>query len=103
MTVNWYDREGRPITMDEWVTLLGDGDYKRVAESNVGEFWVSTVWMGLDHDISGGKLIFETMVWEVGTATIVYGPVRYSTLAAAKAGHDWIVNGMKRRRDIGRE
>lgn len=94
----FYDREGRPITLEEWAGLLRDQTYKRVAESNVGDLWVSTVWVGID-DYTGSKLIYETMVFRVGTeiGEPVEGPVRYATYGAAKAGHDWMVKELKRR------
>lgn len=97
----YYDREGQPISQDEWAGLLGHDEYRRVAETTIDDFWVSTVWLGLNHSLGGGKLIFETMVFTVGDGAIVDGPIRYATLTAAEAGHRWIVKKLKRRRDIG--
>ena len=39
---------------------------KRVAKTTVGRFWVSTVFLGLDHGLSGKglPLLFETMVFD---------------------------------------
>lgn len=62
--MDWYDRQGRPITMEEAEPLLIDVAYKRVAVTEIGPYTVSTVWLGLDHNYRGGPpLIFETMVF----------------------------------------
>jgi hypothetical protein len=44
-------------------------DYRRVAQDGVGDFWISTVWIGLDHafrfhpdEKDEPPLIFETMI-----------------------------------------
>lgn len=80
-----YDRAGRPITMEQWAELRREDSYKRVAETTVGDSWVSTVWLGLDHGWRSARpIIFETMVFR--------GPLdqeqeRYSTEEEALAGH----------------
>lgn len=66
--------------------LLGDQDYRRVAQHFFGQFHVSTIWLGLDHSFcsDGPPLIFETMVFGDG------GPLeqeRYSSEADAVRGH----------------
>lgn len=62
----YFDREGNPITFDEYAALLAakDWDYRRVALSVVGDQWISTVWLGCNHRLSDGTpIIFESMVW----------------------------------------
>lgn len=71
-----YDRQGNPITIEQWGELRkgesgGPNDYKRVAETTVGPLWVSTVWLGLDHGFRWDQddepycpLIFETMAFQ---------------------------------------
>lgn len=91
-----YDREGKPISMMEWGRLLANETYKRVAEAQVGPYWVSTVWLGIDHGFGGGPpLIFETMVFATGPDVEGLGPDldchRWSTKAEALAGHDEVV------------
>lgn len=65
-----------------------DASAKRVAETTVGDYWVSTVWLGLDHAQGGPPLIFETMV---GCARANGGwmswQMRYSTEEDALLGH----------------
>ena len=51
--------------------------------------WISTVWLGLDHNLwSGGPpLIYETMVFPGGTYRELYCE-RYATEEQARAGHE---------------
>lgn len=66
-----YDRNGIPISMDEWSKTLAEQG-NRVARSKVTDaadpsvsFDVSTVWLGLDHGHQDGPpVIFETMVFD---------------------------------------
>lgn len=81
-----YDRKGQPITLERYAELMHDLSYRRVAEDRIGHVWVSTVWLGVNHQfIPGGPpLIFETMIFG--------GPQdedcwRYSTEEEALAGH----------------
>lgn len=87
-----YDRQGAPISMERFTELLSQAsNYRRVAETQVGPFWVSTVWLGLDHSFgSGPPLIFETMVF-AGDHDLGDGRERdcrrYTTEAEALEGH----------------
>ena len=111
MTDRYYDRDGRPITPEEWGRLHADRVYQRIAattiEHGAHSYWISTVWLGMDHAFGQGPSeIFETMVfpsWREpmrGLARLLgeRGPdlneeecERYSTEAEARAGHDRIV------------
>lgn len=81
-----YDRQGRPITLDEWSARRRDEAV--VAKTDVtDQVHVSTVWLGMDHNWGGvGPLvIFETLIFG--------GPLdqemwRYSTEEQARAGHE---------------
>ena len=110
--VDWYDRAGNPISLDEWVRLRGTPGYTIVARTDLGPLYVSTVWLGLDHGhgYGGPPIIFETMVFETETQTMAglsgrpfrYHPEvgiqeRYATEAGARAGH---VNVVERLRGI---
>ena len=95
-----YDKQGRPISYRQYASLKHDSDeYRRIGDDTVGDTWVSTVWLGLDHGASwreGHKpVIFETMIFG--------GPMdletwRYTSEAAARAGHRVIVKLVRRRR-----
>lgn len=89
----YYNKEGEPITMREWLRLHGNMKYRRIAldETSVvrasgsrESVEVSTVWLGMDHGFGCEPLIFETMIF--GGPHDVYQE-RYATLEEAKAGH----------------
>jgi hypothetical protein len=65
---DFYDRQGHRLELMEWARLFEDNNYKRVALDEVGDYVVSTVWMGSDHNYwpTGRPLIFETMVFAAG-------------------------------------
>ena len=90
MSIDYYDKQGNPLTRDEYFALLIaiDQNYKRVAATDVRGVRLSTVWLGLDHGYDGEPLIFETMQFGgEGDGNIE----RYSTLEEAQAGHDaWV-------------
>jgi hypothetical protein len=77
--------------MWSWARWFGEAD-RRVAKDDVGAAWVSTVFLGIDHQfIPGGPLeIFETMVFENGTYREHYTE-RYSTWDEAVDGHRKVV------------
>ena len=83
---DYYDRQGNPISTEQWLRGFKDPGLKRVAKAEIGDSTVSTVWLGLDHNFSPGPpLIFETLVFE--------GPLdgemlRYSTEEDALKGHE---------------
>lgn len=64
--MSYFNRQGKPIGMREWSRLMDDPDYRIVEQTQIGPFWLSTVWLGLDYQfVSGGPpLIFETMLFE---------------------------------------
>lgn len=91
----YYDKNGTPLTPDEYVALLTrEGqDYRRVAETTLAKAWVSTVWLGINHQYgSGPPLIFETMVFPNADNLTEEYCDRYSTLQEALEGHQKAVN-----------
>lgn len=84
----YYDRQGRPISMEQW-----SADFaldRHLAVTGLGALGeVSTVFLGLNHNYGDGPpLIFETMIFG--------GPMdqyqdRYSTEEEAMAGHNFAV------------
>jgi len=68
----YYDKEGKPMTHWEWSGYLSDLEYKIVKQDQFGPFFVSTVWLGMDHGYScftpEGEpyfpVIFETMIFD---------------------------------------
>ena len=91
--IMYYSRQGEPISMEEWAAIMAEGRSekgweatKRVARTTVGEWEVSTVWLGLDHSFmeDSPPLIFETMIFGGEWDTECW---RYSTEAEALEGH----------------
>lgn len=94
-----YGPDGKLITFCRWVQLVESQESKRVVETTIGKrYWVSTVWLGLDHNYGKGlPLIFETMVFPKGG----WGELdveRYETIEGAKRGHERMVKKWWRRR-----
>jgi hypothetical protein len=89
----YYDRDGKPITLERWAELRHqDQDYQRIAEDTVGDYWVSTVWLGINHQFGNGPpLIFETMVFAEDGRALEGECWRYSTEQQAAAGHREVV------------
>lgn len=99
-TTSWYNRDGEAIDVMTANRLLGDPDYKRVGLTDItsatdaGErHRVSTVWLGLDHGMTGDRpVLFETMVFADGDTSADEWARRYHTEEEAKAGHAEIVS-----------
>lgn len=87
----YYNRQGEPITINEWVTIGGDPSLRLVEQTELpdGRF-ISTVWLGIDHrydESEGEPLIFETMVFPSTRDARELHCERYSTEEQARAGH----------------
>lgn len=88
-----YNMEGERISMKEWFKLrLEDPYYRRVAQTDVGDYAVSTVLLGTDHNLSGEgpPIIFETMIFDSDGHGVWLD--RYPNKVAALAGHDQAVS-----------
>jgi hypothetical protein len=55
-----------PVDMMTWALWLEDHQTDRIGkQEDVAHFWVSTVFLGLDHSFGdGAPLVFETMVFD---------------------------------------
>lgn len=85
------DHSVEPLTdVLEWARWMETND-KRVAEDTIGPYWVSTVFLGIDHGFFGRLLVFETMVFDRSTEEPRSAPDlyqdRYETWDEAVAGH----------------
>jgi hypothetical protein len=89
----YYRKDGTPYPEDglmEWAKDFGN-DVNRVVKQTTlkNGKWVSTVWLGLDHNYGGGRPhIFETMVFPSDNDMGELDQRRYSTEAEALAGHE---------------
>lgn len=90
-----------PCSAEEWSSQLEQmvlNDTKHVKKEDIGDYWVSTVWLGLDHNYFGGSpLVFETMIQ--GPKEWMDYQERYSTWQEAEEGHkravQWVKDGCK--------
>jgi hypothetical protein len=78
----------------EWGKFFQDTDARRVARDDISaDVYVSTVFLGLDHQFgSGPPLLFETMVFG---GTLDQEQERYLTWAEAEQGHKEMVERVR--------
>ncbi len=90
-----FDKQGDPITLEQWGKLMNDRDYKIIKQEDVGKYWISTVWIGLNYswDEKAPPLIFETMVFTNDKDE--QECERYSTEQEALKGHRAMVEKYK--------
>ena len=93
----YYTLDGHSaVPCSQWPDLTKD--QKRVAADQIGEAWVSTVFLILNHSWEpfGRPLIFETMIF--GGPHDSYCD-RYSTWEEAEEGHRHVVAALLAGRD----
>lgn len=94
---HYYDKRGNPLTFREYASLkhgLG-AKYAVLCQEDVGKYWVSTVWLGMDHGFGTRLLIFETMVFNNETDESDLACERYTTEEEALAGHERMVEEVR--------
>jgi len=72
---------------------------RHVGSDNIEEKFISTVWLGNNHNFYSGKpLLFETMIFNGNESIDIYCE-RYSTWDEAVEGHkkaiQWVLDGCK--------
>lgn len=83
------------IEWGAWMEETRENDGRRVGSDNVNGHWVSTVFLGVDHQYGDGPpLVFETMVFPSEENMREEYMERYSTLEEAEAGHARAVQGV---------
>jgi hypothetical protein len=76
-----------------WARFFQDTEGRRVAQTEIGDVCVSTVFLGLDHQFGEGPpLIFETLVMGGAFNDEVD---RYSTWEEAEEGHTRMVSRVR--------
>lgn len=92
-----FDRQGQPIDLSRWFTLVRNAAYRRVAmwENDSGDRQVSTIWTGFDP--YGKGEIFETIVYSPCEAhrAHLHGHIRASTEAEAMHIHEALVAAVR--------
>lgn len=86
--------DGSVEPVNDIMAATWDIDDRRVDKTTVGDYEVSTVFLGVDHSFGGADtLLFETMVFKGDYADLFCD--RYSTKAAAQEGHDRVVAALR--------
>ena len=79
----------------KWMGLVDRG----IIETTIGKRWISTVFLGLDHQYGDGPpLLYETMVFPIkGSEPHMVDEIckRYTTREKAIEGHEKIVNELR--------
>ncbi len=92
----------KPVALDNLddLTFMNDDEMRRVAFDDIGPFNISTVFLFINHNYTGGKpVLFETMVFQNDSQ--VYDEDfelmdRYCTWDEAINGHKKICNDVRR-------
>ena|SRR5258708_4614514 len=59
------DAGGEPVPVDnmsDWAKWYENTELRRIAETTLGKLWISTVFLGIDHNFSGSG---DPVLWEV--------------------------------------
>lgn len=81
-------------SMEEWGAFYNNIANRRVASTDIEGMRISTVFLGLDHNWSGGRpILFETMVFDQNNNDVYME--RYHTWEEAEAGHQAICLSFK--------
>jgi hypothetical protein len=98
----YYDRQGQPMTMQQWAEKCQDENYTHIARDVIGPdepldpaplITVSTLWCGVNHDLRHDEpLIYETVI--IGGGYDATG-MRYATEKQAREGHRRAVDELR--------
>ncbi len=85
------DADKNPVPCNDtltWAKWMEWADNRRVARTEINGYTISTVFLALDHNFSGGPpLLFETMIIKASGEFLDYQE-RYSTWKEAIDGHN---------------
>ncbi len=81
-----WNRKTGEITPSSPTEFEEDRRGRTVGDTPVGDYRVSTVFLGIDHGFGGESRWFETMVFGAGSYEDQFCE-RYATAEQAKAGH----------------
>jgi len=78
----------------EWRDFMENNDDRIIKREHVGDNFVSTVFLGIDHSgtVDGPPILFETKIFGGDYDGIME---RYNTFEEAKAGHKRIKKSLK--------
>ncbi|MFV0135539.1 hypothetical protein ACLGIH_20345 [Streptomyces sp. HMX87] len=85
------DKDGRPLDLMEWARLYEDDDYRLVAETQVDDVLVRTLWEGHDVQVTCAGDMFHTGVRRGDRWTDEWVGHHPCTLIEAEAAHEIVV------------
>ena len=82
-----------PVSLEEWAEWF-ESTERHLASTWIGRYWVSTVFLGIDHRFfgEGPPIVFESMIFKGGHHDI--NQTRYATWDEAMDGHDAMVENL---------
>ena len=89
-----YEMDGTPIYSAGRVGQLLGSNERIIARTQVGDAFVSTVFLVIDHGLGKVPVLWETMVFEGDEAVEDYTR-RYTSAIAAKLGHNATVRTLQ--------
>lgn len=102
--LNWIEIDGHAVpASSQGLDILGwaawmqaHNEQRRVSQDQVGEWDISTVFLGIDHNHSlhGPPLLYETMIFASGSSMDL-ACWRYHTREAAEEGHNKVVKALQ--------
>lgn len=102
MTVEYFDRNGKRITMMSWARAMENPKYRVLASTNIEHYVVSTVWFGIDMDVMNlireepaPPMMFESAIFVVPQGNDRWESLelrRYRTEQEAMVGHTELVH-----------
>ncbi len=103
----YYDMEGNAIDLWTWAELMGSPK-RYVKKTETKNFWVSTIWGGIDHSFMWGRnpSIYETALFMPSLEWQEYSPTRAMAL---RVHHEFVrdafrlVAKRKRRKSLYRQ
>lgn len=87
----------KKIDVMEWAKKYSKEGARVIQQDKVGPFFISTVYLGLDHRFlqGGPPLIYETMIFHDDSGFMEHYQQRYSRSVVASETHQRIVKVMK--------
>lgn len=89
--ISHRDKGGRPLELLAWAALYEDLDYRLVAETEVGDALVRTMWEGIDAGVVGAGDMFHTGVRRAGRWSDAWAGHHPCTVIEAEAAHELVV------------
>lgn len=86
------DKDGRPLELLEWAQLYEDTEYRTVAETQVGDALVRTMWEGHDVEVMGAGCMWHTGIRRDETWATVWEGNWPCALDDAKVHHEQVVS-----------